>query len=258
MIKRSKYNKLYFNRFRPTYPKEIYDRIKSFTDRHGIQLELVVDIGCGSGQSTFQLSPLCQQVVGTDISPAQIECAQQSPDNKTISNVEFKVAPADQLPFPDGSVSMVTCGSAWHWFDPISVEPEVYRVLKSPGCLTVFGYTQPMLQDKKCDILFDTLFSITLKDYWHDNVKNFLSRVYNNTVTFSLPIIERHDVTVSNTITLDQLSGLIESWSGYNTYCKAHPNTTVLTDLIDQIKEILSGDTVDMVTPYYMYICKKN
>ena len=204
------------------------------------------------------MSPLCQQVVGIDISPAQIECAQQSPDNKTISNVEFKVASADQLTFPDRSISMVTCGTAWHWFDPVSVEPEVFRVLKSPGCLAVFGYTQQILQDKKCDVLFDTFFSNTLKDYWYDNVKNFLARVHNNTVTFSLPIIERHNFTTTCTITLDQLSGFIESLGIYNTYCKAHPNTTVLTDLIDQMREILSGDSVDITIPYYLYICKKD
>ena len=35
----------------------------------------MVDVGCRSGQSTFPLSPLCERVVETDISPAQIKNA---------------------------------------------------------------------------------------------------------------------------------------------------------------------------------------
>ena len=244
------------HRFRPTHPKEVYDKIKSFTDRHGIQLELAVDIGCGSGQSTFQLSPLCQQVVGTDISPAQIECAQQSPDNKTISNVEFKVASADQLPFPDGSVSMVTCGQAWHWLEPASVNPEILRVLKRPGCVAIYGHTLPNIQHDECKDLVDNFYRNTLRGYWHDNRK-LIDECYRN-VSLPLPLTEQQDIDINTTSSVDEYFGYVDTWSGYQSYLTAHPGTTVLADLKQKIQDIISPDNiVNVMTSYFVMLMSR-
>ena len=216
----------------------------------------MVDVGCGSGQSTFSLSPLCERVVGTDISPAQINNALKLLDKKNSSNVEFKVASSHQLPFSDESVSMVTCGEAWHWFDPVTVHHELRRILKSSGCLAVYGYLHPSLNDKECNALYQDFFSVTLKDYWHDNVKIIRAHAHNDpTVTFPFPIKERHDIEVHSSISVEMLCGFIESLGTYQSYKKANPDSTALKDLADQLKEISSSDTLDVVSSYYLYIC---
>lgn len=51
------------------------------------ELDLCLDAGCGSGQTTFLLSPYFKKVIATDISVAQIEVAQSQ---GYPSNLEFR------------------------------------------------------------------------------------------------------------------------------------------------------------------------
>ena len=50
-------------------------------------LKLAVDIGCGTGQSTRPLSPYFENVLGFDISEAQLENAKKE---ETPNNVEYR------------------------------------------------------------------------------------------------------------------------------------------------------------------------
>lgn len=47
--------------------------------------ELVVDVGCGSGQGTRFLAEHFKKVVGTDISEAQIQEARDAPSPPNVS-----------------------------------------------------------------------------------------------------------------------------------------------------------------------------
>lgn len=47
--------------------------------------ELVVDVGCGSGQGTRFLAEHFKKVVGTDISEAQIQEARDAPSLPSVS-----------------------------------------------------------------------------------------------------------------------------------------------------------------------------
>lgn len=48
--------------------------------------------------------------------------------------------PAEELPFPDGSVDLLTAASAAHWFDTERFLKEAARVLKPHGCIALLGY----------------------------------------------------------------------------------------------------------------------
>ena len=54
--------------------------------------DLALDVGCGSGQSTFVLSEVARRVVGSDVSPAQVKEATKEAEKRRESNVEFKYA----------------------------------------------------------------------------------------------------------------------------------------------------------------------
>ena len=249
---------LSIHRCRPTYPKEIYDKIKQFTDKHSIQLDLVVDIGCGSGHSTFPLSSLCQQVLGIDVSQAQIDLAQQLQHDRSISNVEFKIANVHQIPVDDESVSMITCGEAWHWFDTVTVHRELHRILKSPGCLAVFGYSRPHLKNDQCDVLYKDFYTTVIKGYVDDNTKIIEAHVHNDPgVTFPFPVLERHDFQIDYEISIEKLCGVIESLGTYSFYLKDNPGATTLKDLADHLREISSSDILDAFHTFYLYICLK-
>uniref|UniRef100_A0A8C6WVM6 Si:ch211-93g23.2 n=1 Tax=Neogobius melanostomus TaxID=47308 RepID=A0A8C6WVM6_9GOBI len=102
---------------------------------------LAVDVGCGSGQGTVLLAPYFDKVVGMDISPAQLQNAQA---NQTCPNISYRQCPAEQLPFENGTVDLVTAMTAAHWFDRPRFLEEAYRVLKPGGCLTLLSYTLDM------------------------------------------------------------------------------------------------------------------
>lgn len=51
----------------------------------GRPFELAVDVGCGSGQGTVLLAKHFASVVGTDVSPAQLEMAVQHAKKPNIT-----------------------------------------------------------------------------------------------------------------------------------------------------------------------------
>lgn len=47
---------------------------------------------------------------------------------------------AEELPFVDDSVDLLTAASAAHWFDPQRFLAEACRVLKPRGCIALLGF----------------------------------------------------------------------------------------------------------------------
>lgn len=56
----------------------------------------------------------------------------------------FRQCVAEELPFADCSVDLVTAMSAFHWFDRARFLQEAHRVLKPRGCLALLNYTIDM------------------------------------------------------------------------------------------------------------------
>ncbi|XP_030012908.1 putative methyltransferase DDB_G0268948 [Sphaeramia orbicularis] len=122
-------------------PNELINPIMRYMEKRTKQFHLAVDVGCGSGQGTRLLAPFFTKVVGTDISPAQLEMAQA---NESASNVSYRQCPAEELPFASGEVGLVTAMVAAHWFDRQRFLKEADRVLRPGGCLALLSYTMDM------------------------------------------------------------------------------------------------------------------
>ncbi|XP_038554263.1 putative methyltransferase DDB_G0268948 [Micropterus salmoides] len=128
-------------------PHELISKIMSYVKKGNVyvhspnQLNLAVDVGCGSGQGTTLLAPYFSNVVGTDISPAQLEMALV---NSNPPNVSYRQCPAEELPFVSGEVDLVTAMTAAHWFDRPKFLLEADRVLRPGGCLALLSYTMDM------------------------------------------------------------------------------------------------------------------
>lgn len=52
----------------------------------------------------------------------------------------YRKGTAEELPFPDGSVDLLTAASAAHWFDQQRFLLEAGRVLKPCGCMALLGF----------------------------------------------------------------------------------------------------------------------
>jgi ubiquinone/menaquinone biosynthesis C-methylase UbiE len=106
----------------------------------------VLDVGCGTGISTFELVKKIQgegKFYGIDISPKMIYSAKAKAESLCYTCVEFRKGDAEQLDFPDSSFDLVISNQAFHWFpDKEKALKEMFRVLKHGGqvALTFQGW----------------------------------------------------------------------------------------------------------------------
>jgi SAM-dependent methyltransferase len=91
----------------------------------------VVDIGCGAGNVVRAIAESRPdlRVHGVDVSAAALEVARRA-----APGLDFLLAPAESLPFKDGSMSAVSMLDVLeHLKDPAAVLHEIHRVLRPGG-----------------------------------------------------------------------------------------------------------------------------
>lgn len=81
---------------------------------------------------------------------------------------------AEDLPFPDGSVDLITASSAAHYFDMSKFMAEANRVLKPVGCIALvdYGLLKTKLHYQDCgerltDIFKEVSLKMILLVEWH-------------------------------------------------------------------------------------------
>ena len=94
----------------------------------------IADIGCGTGILADRIAREVQgaHVTGVDMSDGMLAEAR-----RRSSTVEWVRAPAEQLPFADGSLDAVVSTSAFHWFNQSAALREFHRVLRPGGVAAV-------------------------------------------------------------------------------------------------------------------------
>ncbi|KKE98851.1 class I SAM-dependent methyltransferase [Mycolicibacterium obuense] len=94
----------------------------------------IADIGCGTGILADRMAREVQEahVTGVDMSDGMLAEAR-----RRSSTVEWVRAPAEQLPFADGSLDAVVSTSAFHWFNQSAALREFHRVLRPGGVAAV-------------------------------------------------------------------------------------------------------------------------
>jgi 2-polyprenyl-6-hydroxyphenyl methylase/3-demethylubiquinone-9 3-methyltransferase len=92
---------------------------------------MILDVGCGAGFLTNELAQAGHKVWGVDLSESSLVVASRYDQTKTVN---YKVADAYSLPFPDASFD-VLCSMDFleHIEDPARAIQEFARVLKPGG-----------------------------------------------------------------------------------------------------------------------------
>ena len=115
-----------YDRGRPTYPRDAAVWLTS--DRPLTVLEL----GAGTGKLTEQLVALGHDVHATDPDPKMLALLE-----KNLPGVRVSRAPAEDIPAGDSTYDVVVSAQAFHWFDHERALPEIQRVLKPHGRLSL-------------------------------------------------------------------------------------------------------------------------
>jgi ubiquinone/menaquinone biosynthesis C-methylase UbiE len=106
----------------------------------------VLDVATGAGHTAFAFAPHASKVIASDITDPMLSQTRQLAKSKGLANVATAHAPAEDLPFPDGSFHLVTCRLAAHHFaKPADFISEAYRVLTPGGKIAVVDNISPDL-----------------------------------------------------------------------------------------------------------------
>ena len=106
--------------------------------------DLVIDIATGGGHVAKTFAPHVAQVIATDLTPQILQHAGAFFVELKLANVETQIADAEELPFADASVDIVTCRIAPHHFPhPDRFIEEVARVLRPGGRFVLVDSTVP-------------------------------------------------------------------------------------------------------------------
>lgn len=118
--------------------------------------ELVIDMGCGPGHTAIACARRACRVIGVDVTPEMVVAATALANQKSLTNVEFRVGDVESLPFVSGSVDVVTSRvSAHHYANVAKALQEAYRILKPGGLLLVSDTVAP--EDPVLDTFFNTM-----------------------------------------------------------------------------------------------------
>uniref|UniRef100_UPI0037E8DE01 putative methyltransferase DDB_G0268948 n=1 Tax=Semicossyphus pulcher TaxID=241346 RepID=UPI0037E8DE01 len=218
-----------YQQYRFTPPEEVKNIILQYLEKQkGQPHVLAVDLGCGTGQNSRLLAPHFQEVVGIDISECQLEVARGLPG---YPNITYRKGVAEELPFPDSSVDLLTAASAAHWFDQSRFLAEASRVLKPRGCMALlcFSDSNTKLYYQDCGERLVHIYKEVkqvLLPYTSSPVAVTEGKLEELYSAIPFPDKERIEgIWVTSSISVRNLVGFIESHSMFQAYKKKDPQS---------------------------------
>ncbi|HEY3608896.1 MAG TPA: class I SAM-dependent methyltransferase, partial [Pseudonocardiaceae bacterium] len=160
----------FYHRYRRGYPQAVID---SLVAAFGLGADdVVVDLGCGTGQLTVPLAARVRAVVGMDPEPDMLAYARRA--GSGVANVSWLVGADTDLPalgalLGDRSVAAITIGQALHWMDHDEVFRAAATLVRPGGGVAVVTNGVPMWRQ-------DSPWSHALRDYLEEWLGMRLSR----------------------------------------------------------------------------------
>ena len=145
----------YYDRFRLPYPVALIDDLRARVPVDGDSR--VLDLGCGTGQIAFALTPLVGEVWAVDQEPDAVEFGRTKSARLGVGNIRWITATAEDAAL-DGTFDLVAIGNAFHRFDRDAVAKRLFPHVKRRGCVALLWSGTPNRGDRPWQrVLNDTL-----------------------------------------------------------------------------------------------------
>ena len=108
--------------------------ISEFSKRYvpGVVFKNVLDIACGTGQSSIAVAEIAERVLGIDASGDMLANAISHP------KVNYRFGRAEATELPSKKFDLITVAQAFHWFDREKFLTEASRLLVDQGHLLIY------------------------------------------------------------------------------------------------------------------------
>lgn len=228
-----------YARYRPDYPRELYDYIFSHLENK----ETAWDCATGSGQVATILANHFDKVYASDISGEQMEHAPRKP------NIEYFRVPAEDTGFPSGIFDLITVAQAIHWFNFDKFYSEVNRTAGEESLLAVVGYgilnVDPEI-DKLIHRFYDEMFS-----HYFGKCRKYLDDRY-RTIPFPFDEIPSPEFAKELEWSLEDLEGFLNSWSPVQQYKNDHETNPVDPFLMELRSVWKPGESRTVTFPVFL------
>lgn len=147
-----------YDQNRPTAPQEVVKLITAYLQH---KPQTVVDVGCGTGLSTFIWLNEAEQIIGVE--PNDDMRAVAISKWETIhkpDTIQFVKRLSHELELPSASADVITCSQSFHWMEPQSTLREFARVLRPGGIFAAYDCDWPPALDWKIEEQYKRLLAL--------------------------------------------------------------------------------------------------
>ena len=217
-----------YAKYRPVYPKELFDYILSFVT-HRSQ---AWDCATGNGQAAVELANYFDRVTATDHSEKQL---QQAIPHPTIA---YMLAGIENTGLPDGGFDLITVAQAYHWFNFEAFHRVVLRVARPEAVVAIWGYSLIQSDELALQTLILRFYKEITGPYW-DAERKYVDDHY-TTVSFPYRELPSRSFQINVQWTKTDLIGYLNTWSSVQHFIKANGYNPV-----DEFAPILSAAWTD-------------
>lgn len=229
-----------YARFRPVYPKALYDFIYQFVG----QFDTAWDCGTGNGQVARVLASSFGKVHASDISAQQLKNAVIAP------NIHYHLGGVEQTGFGNSSIDLITIGQAIHWFDREQFYKEVGRAGKTGAIIAAFGYSPvrftPLFNEALDRFYFDVVYP-----YW-DTERKIVEGQYKS-IPFPFEEIKAPDFKIEVNWSLSDLHGYITTWSAVQNFIRKNGFSPV-GKFMEEVKPLWRKEVESVYFPVFLRI----
>lgn len=147
-----------YDRNRPAAPEEAIRILETYLEGTP---DTVVDVGCGTGLSTFLWLDRARRVYGIEPSRDMRGMAETKWEAAgRPESLTFREGYSDRLDFADGTVDLITCSQSFHWMNPQPTLAEFARLLRPGGVFAAYDCDWPPVLSADLEAAYMELYEL--------------------------------------------------------------------------------------------------